>query len=267
LDTVISIRNFYEFFRILIDILVIAILIYQVYKILLHTKAMQLIKGTIIIGIIYAIAYFFRLETLLWLMNKLGTVFIIIIVIVFQPEIRSLFTRVGQSKFFKLSATSKSGEIDTILNAAEILSTIKRGCLIVFVRHVGLKNIIESGTKLNADISSNLILTIFAKNTPLHDGAVIIHGSRIVAAGCVLPLSEQFDIKRSFGTRHRAAIGISETTDAVALIVSEEKSTISIAFDGILYYDLEKDELKKTLKKVMSVKDDLEKQEGVQVEN
>ena len=267
MDTIINIRNTYEIFRVLIDILAIAFLIYQVYKILLHTKAMQLIKGTIIVGIIYAIAYFFRLETLLWLMNKLGTVFIIIIVIVFQPEIRSLFTRVGQSKFFKLSANSKSGEIDTVLNAAEILSTIKRGCLIVFVRHVGLKNIIESGTKLNADISSNLILTIFSKDTPLHDGAVIIHGSRVVAAGCVLPLSEQLDIKRSFGTRHRAAIGISETTDAVALIVSEERSTISIAFDGILYYDLDKDELKKTLKKILSVKDNLEKQEEVEVEN
>jgi len=266
LDTI-SIRNYFEIIRLVIDILVIAFLIYQVYKILLHTKAMQLIKGTIIIGIIYAIAYFLRLETLLWLMNKLGPVFIILIVIVFQPEIRSLFTRVGQGKFFKLSTTSKSSEIESIINAAEILSAMKRGCLIVFARQVGLKNIIESGTKLNADISANLILSIFGKDTPLHDGATIIHGSRIVAAGCVLPLSEQLDIKRSFGTRHRAAIGISETTDAVALVVSEERSTISVAYDGILYYDLEKDELKKTLEKVLSAKDDVEnKEKEVQVE-
>ncbi len=267
MDTIITISRFFEILRPLIDILIIAFLIYQVYKILLHTKAMQLIKGTVIIGMIYAMAYFFRLETLLWLMNKLGTVLIIIIVIVFQPEIRNLFTRVGQGKFFKLSTTSKSVEIDTILNAAEILSTMRRGCLIVFVRQVGLKNIIESGTKLNADISSNLILTIFEKDTPLHDGAVIVQGSRMVAAGCFLPLSEQLDIKRSFGTRHRAAIGVSETTDAVVLVVSEETSAISIAFDGILYYDLDKDELKKNLKKILSVKDDTEKKEEVQVEN
>ena len=267
MDTILSINQIFDFFRLLVDILVIAFLIYQVYKILLHTKAMQLIKGTIIIGIIYAIAYFFKLETLLWLMNKLGTVVIIIIVIVFQPEIRSLFTRVGQGKFFKLSTTSKVAEIDTVLNAAEILSTMRRGCLIVFVRNIGLKNIIESGTRLNADISSNLILTIFEKDTPLHDGAVIIHGSSLVAAGCVLPLSEQLDIKRSFGTRHRAAIGISETTDAVVIVVSEERGTISIAFDGVLYYDLTKDELKKNIKKILSIKDDLEKKEEVGVEN
>ncbi|MCL2294338.1 MAG: diadenylate cyclase CdaA [Spirochaetes bacterium] len=265
MDIVTNIRDFYEIFRLLIDILIIAFLIYQVYKIFLHTKAMQLIKGTVIIGVIYAVAYFLRLETLLWLMNALGTVLIIIIVIVFQPEIRNLFTRVGQGKFFKLSTASRSSEVDTIINAVEILSTMERGCLIVFMRQVGLKNIIDSGTKLNADISSNLILTIFGKDTPLHDGAVIIQGSRVVAAGCFLPLSEQFDIKRSFGTRHRAAIGVSETTDAVVLVVSEETAAISIAFEGILYYDLDKDELRKTLKKLLSVKEDHEKKEEVQV--
>ena len=267
MDTITSISQFFEIFRFLTDILIIAFIIYQVYKILLHTKAIQLIKGTIIIGIIYATAYFFKLETLLWLMNKLGTVLIIIIVIVFQPEIRSLFTRVGQGKFFKLSTTSKSAEIDTVLNAAEILSTMRRGCLIVFVRQIGIKSVIDSGTKLNADISSNLILTIFGKDTPLHDGAAVIQGNHIVAAGCFLPLSEQLDIKRSFGTRHRAAIGISETTDSVVLVVSEETSAISIAFDGILYYDLDKDELRKNLKKILSVKDDIEKREEVHVEN
>lgn len=236
------------------DILILSFLIYQVYKILLHTKAIQLIKGTVIMALIYAMAYFLKLEALLWVMNRLGTVIIIIIAIVFQPEMRNLFTRFGQGKLFTFSTSSRSLDIDTIFNATEILSTMKRGALIVFTGQIGLKNIIESGTKLNADISSNLILTIFSHDTPLHDGAVIIQGSKIIAAGCFLPLSEQMDIKRSFGTRHRAAIGISESTDAVVLIVSEETAVISVAHDGILYYGLEKEELHKTVKKMLNLK-------------
>ena len=233
------------------DILIISFIVYQVYKILIQTKAIQLIRGSIIIAMIYVMAYFLQLEALLWLMNKLGTVLIIIIAIIFQPEIRNLFTRFGQGNLFRMSGVSKPYEIESILNAVEILSTMKRGCLIVFVRDIGLKNIIESGTKLNADISANLILTIFYKDTPLHDGAVIVQGSRIVAAGCFLPLSEQLDIKRSFGTRHRAAIGLAETTDSVILVVSEETGSVSIAYDGNLYYDMEEKEIKRTLKSLL----------------
>ncbi len=268
LDLITGIDKFLSFLRPLADILIIAFLIYQVYRILLHTKAIQLIKGSVIIAMIYAMAYFLRLEALLWIMNKLGTVLIVIIAIVFQPEIRNLFTRFGQGRLFAFSSASRPFEIDTILNAAEILSTMRRGCLIVFVRQIGLKNIIESGTRLNADISSSLILTIFGKDTPLHDGALIIQGSRITAAGCFLPLSEQLDIKRSFGTRHRAAIGLSETTDSVILVVSEETAAISIASDGILYYDLEKEEARRTLKKMLSLKDSSEKEkEEVEIED
>lgn len=261
-------EKFLSFIRPLVDIAIIAFLIYQVYKILLHTKAIQLIKGSVLVAMLYAMAYFMKLETLLWVMNKLGTVLVIIIAIVFQPEIRNLFTRFGQGRFLRFSAASRPYEIDTVLNAAEILSTMRRGCLIVFVGEIGLKNIIESGTRLNADISSNLILTIFGKDTPLHDGAVIIQGSRITAAGCFLPLSEQLDIKRSFGTRHRAAIGLSETTDSVILVVSEETGAISVASDGSLYYDLEKEDLTRTLRNLLSIKDKEERdKEGVEIED
>ena len=255
MDFIIGFSKFLAVLRPVVDILIIAFLIYQMYKILLHTKAIQLIKGSVLMAMLYAMAYFFRLETLLWVMNKLGTVLIIIIAIVFQHEIRNLFTRFGQGRLFMFSSSSRPFDVETILNAAEILSSMRRGCLIVFVRQIGIKNIIESGTRLNSDISSNLILTIFGKDTPLHDGAIIIQGNRIVAAGCFLPLSEQLDIKRSFGTRHRAAIGLSETTDAVVLVVSEETGAISIACDGIIYYDLNKDELRKTIKRMLNVKE------------
>lgn len=268
MDFIAGIEKFISILRPLADILIISFLIYQMYRILLHTKAIQLIKGSVLMAMLYAMAYFLKLETLLWVMNKLGTVLIIIIAIVFQPEIRNLFTRFGQGMVFMLSSGSRPFEIDTVLNASEILSTMRRGCLIVFVRQIGIKNIIESGTRLNADISSNLILTIFGSDTPMHDGAIIIQGSRIAAAGCFLPLSEQLDIRRSFGTRHRAAIGLSETTDAVVLVVSEETGAISIACDGILYYDLEKEELLRILKRLMSMKDisDSEKEE-VEIED
>ncbi len=123
------------------------------------------------------------------------------------------------------------------------------------MRQIGLKNIIDSGTRLNADLSSSLILTIFGKDTPLHDGSIVIQGSTILAAGCFLPLSEQLDIKRSFGTRHRAALGLAETTDAVVLVVSEETGAISLAHDGNLYYDLDSEELGRTLKVLLTVKE------------
>ena len=239
--------------RPLLDVLVITFLIYQVYKILIHTRAVQLIKGSIAMAMIYAVAYFLKLDALLWIMNKLGTVLIIIITIVFQPEIRNLFTRFGQGKLFRLSTASTTVEIESVMNAAEILSSMRRGCLIVFTRQIGLKNIIDSGTRLNADLSSSLILTIFGKDTPMHDGAIIIQGSTILAAGCFLPLSEQLDIKRSFGTRHRAALGLAETTDAAVLVVSEETGAISLAHDGNLYYDLDNDELNRTLKVLLTV--------------
>ena len=248
--------------RPLIDVFVIAFLIYQVYKILIHTRAVQLIKGSVLIAMIYAVAFFLKLEALLWIMNKLGTVLIIIITIVFQPEIRNLFTRFGQGKLFQFSSVSTSLEIESVLNAAEILSSMRRGCLIVFVRQIGIKNIIDSGTKLNADLSSSLILTIFGKDTPLHDGAIVIQGSNIIAAGCFLPLSEQLDIKRSFGTRHRAALGLAETTDAVILIVSEETGAISLAFDGNLLYDLENDDIDRTLKLLLTDKEVSEERTG-----
>ena len=131
--------------------------------------------------------------------------------------------------------------------AAEILSKQKRGMLAVFVRHTKLDDIVKTGTRINADLSSSLLVTIFGHDTPLHDGAVIIQGGKILSAGCFLPLSEQYDIKKTFGTRHRASLGLAETTDSVVLVVSEETGAISLSYDSRLHYNLSMRELSETL--------------------
>ncbi|MEW5815576.1 MAG: diadenylate cyclase, partial [Spirochaetota bacterium] len=181
---------------------------------------------------------------------------VIIIAIVFQPELRNIFTRIGQGEWFKFSSRSKSYHFDSILNAVEILAGARRGSLIVFPRKVGIKNIIDTGTRLNAELSSRLILTVFGHDTPLHDGAMIVQSGRILAAACFLPLSEQADIRRSFGTRHRAALGLAEATDAVVLIVSEESGAVSLAYNANLFYDLSIDETRRTLKNLFEISEE-----------
>ncbi len=239
-----------------LDISILAFLIYQVYKILVQTRAVQLIRGVFIISILYLAAYMFKLDTILWIMNRLGTVLIIIIAVVFQPELRSIFIRVGRGEWFNLSHNAKPFHVDTVINAVEVLSNRRRGALIVFPRRVGIKNIIESGAKINAEISSSLILTIFGYDTPLHDGAIIVQNGKIISAGCFLPLSEQVDIRRSFGTRHRAALGIAEDTDSVTLVVSEETGALSLSYDSNLYYDLGTKEINRRLTRLLNFPDE-----------
>ena len=144
----------------------------------------------------------------------------------------------------------------------EVLAGRQRGALIVFGRQVGLKNIIETGTRISADITSSLILTIFGHDTPLHDGAIILQGGKLLSAGCFLPLSEQSDIRRSFGTRHRAALGLAEETDAVVIIVSEETGAISLAYDANLYYDLTIGEVKLTLRRLLNIHEEEQEEVG-----
>ncbi len=253
--------------RPLLDVGILSFLIYQSYKILIQTRAVQLIRGVFVVGIFYLAAFLLKLDTILWIMNRLATVLVIIIAVVFQPELRSIFIRVGQGQWFRFSHNTNTFHVDTIINAVEILSNRRRGALVVFPRRVGIKNIIDSGTKINADISSSLILTIFGHDTPLHDGAIIIQNGKIIAAGCFLPLSEQVDIRRSFGTRHRAALGIAEDTDSVTLVVSEETGALSLAYDSNLLYDLDTKELDRRLTRLLNFPDDDEDEEDDEVQN
>ena len=235
----------------ILDILLLAYLIYKSYQILVQTRAVQLVKGALIMGLIYLAAFFLRLNTLLWILNLLVPGLVIGIAIIFQPELRRIFTRIGTRTWFRLRPRVRSYHLDAVLNAVEMLAAKRCGSLIVFTRNIGLNTIIETGTRVNADLTSSLILTIFSEGTPLHDGAVVIHEDKIIAAGCFLPISEQPDIRRSFGTRHRAALGLAEETDAVILVVSEENGTISLAYDANLLYDLSLEEVSQALKRLI----------------
>ncbi|MCL1929443.1 MAG: diadenylate cyclase CdaA [Treponema sp.] len=246
-----TLTEWYNRFTPFLDIAILAFLIYKVYDLLLKTQAGQLIRGAIFLALIYGFAYLLKLSTLQWLLNILAPGLFVIIAIVFQPELRKIFVRLGQGEFFRLDNKPRLGQLEAVVTAAEILSQQRRGALVVFPRKMNLRDFIETGTKLNADLSSSLIVTIFAFDGPLHDGALFMHGGRIAAAGCLLPLSEQQDIRKSFGTRHRAALGMSEQSDAVILVVSEESGAISLAYESKLYYDLSPLEVQRKLKELL----------------
>lgn len=236
----------------ILDILVLSVLIYQTYRLFAQTKAVQLIKGASFILLLYGIAFILDLKTLLWILTNFTTILVIIIAVVFQPELRSMFIRIGQRDWFRFSSKTKQVQFDSVLNAAELLRANRRGALIVLARNVGLKGVLETGTRINGLLSSRLLLTIFGHDTPLHDGAVVISGGRVIAAGCLLPLSDQSDVRSSFGTRHRAALGMAEDGDAVVLVVSEETGALSLAYDSNLYYDISLEEINQTFLELFS---------------
>jgi diadenylate cyclase len=241
----------YDSIRPVFDVAILAFLIYKAYGLLLKTQAVQLVKGAVFLGMVYGIAFLFKLTTLLWILTLLAPGFFIAVAIVFQPELRKIIISLGQGELFRPDNKPRIGQLEAVVTAAEILSQQRRGALVVFPRRINIKNIIETGTRLNADISSSLIVTVFEFDGPLHDGAMIIHNGRIAAAGCFLPLSEQQDIKKSFGTRHRASLGMSEQSDAVILVVSEETGAISLAVDAKLYYDLSPIEITRKLRELL----------------
>ena len=240
----------------ILDILLLAYLIFKSYQILVQTRAVQLVKGALIMALIYLLAFFLRLNTLLWILNLLVPGLVIGIAIIFQPELRRIFTRIGTSTWLRIRPRVQPYHLDAVLNAAEMLAAKRCGSLIVFTRNIGLNTIIETGTRLNAVLTSSLILTIFTDGSPLHDGAVVISEDKIVAAGCFLPISEQPDIRRSFGTRHRAALGLAEESDAVILVVSEENGAVSLAYDANLLYDLSIPEVAERLKRLIEYQEE-----------
>lgn len=241
----------------LIDIAAVAYLLYKIYTTIAQTNAVGIVKVMVYLACVYLLARLFQLQTLSWILERSATVLLIVLAIIYQPELRRAFTRLwsGNRGFFRFGSQTTSEQIDTIINALDVLSTKRRGALIVFPRKLGVRGVLDSGTKLNADLSSALILTIFDHDTPLHDGAVIVQGKKIVYAGCFLPLSEQADIRKSFGARHRAALGMAEDTDAVVLAVSEETGALSLAYNANLYYDLFPETVKRMLIALMNYYD------------
>ncbi len=241
-----------DIIRPVIDVLIITIILYQIYKILLQTKTMHLVKGIISLILLDLFALVFKIDTVRWVMTNLGQILMIAIVVVFQPELRKIFTKIGVSGLFNIRGRVTSNNIDSAVSAAHVLAERRRGALIIFSRSMNLKNIIETGTTINADVTASLIISLFEYDTPLHDGAIVIGGSKIIAAGCFLPLSKQDDIKQSFGTRHRAALGLSEESDAIILIASEETGALSIAYDSNIYYNLPLNEITSMINKIQA---------------
>jgi diadenylate cyclase len=241
----------------ILEISALSYVFYRFYTAVAQTKAQQIIKILFSLIAIYSISYALGLKTFLWLFQHLTIPLVIFLCVVYQPELRRAFTQMfsGRNRFFRMGVQTTAEQVDTILNACNVLVSKNRGALIVFTRHLGIKGVVDSGTKLNADLSSALILTVFDHDTPLHDGAMIISGGRILAAGCYLPLSEQTDIKKSFGTRHRAALGLAEESDAIVLIVSEETGAISLTYNANLYYDLDSPTVKRMLLALFSYHD------------
>lgn len=233
-----------------IQILLLTVFFYSFYRSLANTKAVNIAKIAVTYTLLYISCYIFGLDIICRLMEIALVPCTVFLCIIYQPELRRTFaagfTRKG--RFFKMGGHHTSAEdVDSIIAACQRLVQSKRGALIVFPRKVSIKNVIDSGTKLDADISTALIVTIFDYDTALHDGAMIIQGSKIVASGCYLPLSAQMDIKQSFGTRHRAGLGLAEESDAAVLIVSEETGAMSLAFNAKLYYNISAQVMKNTL--------------------
>ena len=228
--------------RNLVDVLILTVLIYQIIKLVMHTRSNSLFKGIAVVLVMAWLASALHLNAVSWLLTQIISMGLLFIVILFQPEFRRGLEQIGRSRFmrrvFGLPGKQKPERVEEnvseIVRAMSSMSRKKIGALIIIERHTGLGDVIESGTRVDAEISAPLIENIFEPNTPLHDGAMVIRNRRIEAAACILPLSEDPTISRDLGTRHRAAIGITETTDAVSLIVSEETGIISMAREGRL---------------------------------
>ena len=240
----------------ILDIGILTFILYKAYELITKTNSMQIIRSAIIIGLIYGIAYVAKLNTLNWILQNITSVLFISIAIVFQPELRKVFLKLGQNEWFSFGNRAKDTSVESVLVAAEELSKLRRGMLVVWMRHSKIDDLKRVGTILNADISAALLVAIFKYDTPLHDGACIIQGKKIFSAGGFLPLSENYEIKKTFGTRHRAALAMASISDAVVLVVSEETGAISLAYDSSLHYDLSMDELRKTLESLLELKRD-----------
>lgn len=243
-----------------IEILIISILFYHVLLWIKSTRAWNLFKGIMVILIFVVIAAFFQMSTILWIAENTFNVGLIALVIIFQPELRKALENLGDKNIInKLLNMSKADvkkfsdhTIDELIKAVYAMGKVKTGALIVIEDEILLNEYIRTGIDVDAIVSSQLLINIFEKNTPLHDGAIILRGDRVVSATCYLPLSDSLSLSKELGTRHRAAVGISEASDSLTIIVSEETGNVSIALRGQIYRNVDADFLKEKLQYMQS---------------
>ena len=262
------IANFQTFKLVdLLDIIIISFLIYQLLGIVNRTRAGQLFKGALLVMAVYLVAETLNMRTVTWLLNSLLQVGLLTLVVLFQPEIRRALERMGQTDQWAAKLFNVKGRyndpslkgawrsaIIAICDAAERFSETKTGALIVIEQEIRLDEYIRTGINVDAILTSQLLINIFEHNTPLHDGAVIVRENRIVAATCYLPLSDNMELSKQLGTRHRAGVGISEVTDSVTIIVSEETGQVSVAQGGRLIRNISSTQLREVLEKAQNKK-------------
>jgi diadenylate cyclase len=244
--------NILTFWKPILEILILWFVIYHIMLFFEGTRAVYVLRGIVLLLVMFFVIQRFGLERLDWLFTKLFAISVIALLIIFHPEIRQGLARLGQRHLFGVVLREEEIEqiLREIIKAADNLCKDKIGALIAIEKEISLKPYIESGQMIDGLVSADLIQTIFTPKSPLHDGAVVIQHGRIVAAGCLFPLTENQDLSRIFGTRHRAAIGLSEETDAIVIIVSEERGDLSLVYEGKTYQGLKKEEL---LQKIVEI--------------
>ncbi|WP_342514107.1 diadenylate cyclase CdaA [Sporosarcina sp. FSL K6-1522] len=237
----------------IVDVLLVWFVFYKLITIIKGTKAVQLLKGIFVLLIARTLTEFFGFNTLLWMMDQVLTYGFLAIIIIFQPELRRALEQLGRGRLFARTKMQEEEERDRLIEAftksVSYMAKRRIGALISIEKETGLSEYIETGTRMDSTISSELLINVFIPNTPLHDGAVIVQRNRIAAAACYLPLSESPFISKELGTRHRAALGISEVTDAITIIVSEETGAVSITTDGDINRNLGMEEFEMRLRK------------------
>lgn len=253
-----TLKDVLEITKYIVDISIVSYIVYKILAVVRQTRAGQLIKGIVVLLVATQLSGWLGLNTINFILKNTMTVGLLAILIVFQPELRGALERIGRSRFGNLFNFGEDSyeeriqkTIDEVVKTAEDLSKASIGGLIVIERETKLGDIIKTGTVLNAAISDELLKNIFFPHAPMHDGAVVVGNGLIKAAGCLLPLSENRHISKELGTRHRAALGVTENSDAIAIIISEESSRISIAYEGVLTRNIVPDTLKKALVKAL----------------
>ncbi|EQK48721.1 MULTISPECIES: diadenylate cyclase CdaA [Paraclostridium] len=239
----------------IVDIAIVTYIFYKVYTFIKDTRAEQVLKGMLFLLVATKVSEIFNLHTLYWMLENTLTVGLIAVLIIFQPELRSGLEYIGRTKFtflgknnYTISEDQLKKDIEEIVECLYSLSRQKIGALIIMERDTRIGEVINTGTIIDAEISRQLLINIFIPNTPLHDGAVVIRDGKVKAAACFLPLTESKDLSKDLGTRHRAAIGVSEISDCLSLIVSEETGAVSIAKSGKLYRNMTKERLTNILR-------------------
>ncbi len=252
----------------LIDVIIVVYLFLWIAKMIKGTRAMQLLKGIIILMIVTALSDFLSLNILHYILSTISTYGVVMIIVIFQPELRRTLEQMGSTdirRFFDTEQTDDSS-VDKVVDAVYNMARSKTGALIVFEREMNLDAIAATGVNIGAKVSKELIENIFVPDTPLHDGAIIIKNGRVAAASCILPITSRDDLEREYGTRHRAAIGLSEQFDSIVVVVSEETGRVSLVIDGKIIRDLKDEVLKKELKRRLerrnpkAIKEIIEKQ-------